>query len=106
MQAVFAAAASDTPLAVARIEASIRTGKGFGHFHHTAYHLAIAYALLSEPEQAVYWLDYAAMDGFPCYPLFEDDPNLANIRDHARFVEFMTKLKHEWLGFQVTVEDL
>ena len=106
MQAVFAAAAGDRPLAAAKIEASIRTGKGFGHFHHAAYHIAIAYALLKESEQAVHWLDFAAMDGFPCYPLFEDDLNLTNIRDDARFVEFMTKLKHQWLDFQVTVEDV
>ncbi len=104
MQAVFAAAAGHGALAEAKIEASIRTGKGFGHFHHTAYHIAIAYALLKESEQAVYWLDFAAIDGFPCYPLFESDPNLSNIRNHACFVEFMTELKHQWLDFQCTVE--
>ena len=101
MQAVIAAAAGDRSSAEAKIEASIKTGKGFGHFHHAAYHIAIAYALLRSPEQAIEWLDFASADGFPCYPLFENDPNLLNIRNHARFVEFMTKLKHQWLDFQL-----
>ena len=29
----------------------------FGHFHHTAYYIASAYALMGEPELSSYWLE-------------------------------------------------
>lgn len=31
---------------------------------------------MNKPEQAIKWLQAAADDGFPCYPLFESDPYL------------------------------
>ncbi len=99
MQAVLAASAGEESVAETKIEVAIRTGKGFGHFHHSAYHIAIAFALMDKPEQAVKWLDFASMDGFPCYPLFETDANLSKLRQDPRFVEFMTKLRHQWVGY-------
>ena len=50
-----------------------------------------AYALMNEREQAIKWLDVTADDGFPCYPLFEKDANLDNLRQDARFVRFLAK---------------
>ena len=55
---------------------AIEKGKGFGHFHHTAYNISCAYALMKKAEPALKWLQAAADDGFPCYPLFENDPYL------------------------------
>lgn len=52
------------------IQRAVEIGKGFGHFHHTAFNIALAYSLLNKPEQAIKWLQVAADDGFPCYPLF------------------------------------
>ena len=51
-----------------KINLAIRRGKGFGHFHHTAYHIACAYALMNKREQAIKWLEATAAEGFPCYP--------------------------------------
>jgi tetratricopeptide (TPR) repeat protein len=78
------------------IQRAIEIGKGFGHFHHTAYDVACAYALMNKPEPAIKWLQNAADDGFPCYPLFENDPNLNNLRKDERFITFMAKLKQQW----------
>jgi hypothetical protein len=100
-EAVLAASANDERRAEAKIHLAIETGKGFGHFHHTAYHVAVAYALLHKTAQAVTWLGAAAMDGFPCYPFFEKDANLDNLRDDTRFVKFMTALKQRWLGYKM-----
>ena len=75
-------------------------GKGFGHFHHTAYNIASAYAALNEPEKAVKWLEAAADDGFPCYTYFEVDPNLENLRAHPRFRELMSGLQKQWKRFK------
>jgi TolB-like protein/DNA-binding winged helix-turn-helix (wHTH) protein/Tfp pilus assembly protein PilF len=99
MQALLAASAGQKSVAEAKIEVAIRTGKGFGHFHHSAYHIAIAFALMNQPSQAVKWLDFASVDGFPCYPLFETDTNLSKLRQDSHFVEFMTKLRQQWVSY-------
>ena len=96
LQAVFAASAGQQRLAEEKIKLAIERGKGFGHFHHTAYHIALAYALMNRPEEAITWLDSAANDGFPCYVLFETDHNLDNLRQQERFKSLMTKWKQQW----------
>jgi len=100
MQAVLAASAGEERKAHERIELAIQTGKGFGHFHHAAYHIAIAFALMNNAEKAVEWLEFAAMDGFPCYPLFQNDRNLDNLRQSVRYINFMAKLNRQWTGYQ------
>lgn len=80
-------------------EAIIRSaeiGKGFGHFHHTAYNIASAYVGLGEFEDAIKWLEATADDGFPCYPYFKIDPNLDSIRAYGPFVRFMSALERQW----------
>ena len=96
VQAVLAASAGQEHRAEDKIKLAVKRGKGFGHFHHTAYHIACAYALMNKPEQAIKWLEVAAEDGFPCYPLFESDTNLDNLRQDARFVTFLAKLRQQW----------
>jgi len=90
-----------------RAEADVRTalvkGKGFVHFHHTAYNIASAYALLRQPSRAVYWLQEAAETGWPCYPYFARDPNLHNIRSDPGFVAFMRELKARWERYGATL---
>jgi len=86
--------------AEATIQRAIEIGKGFGHFHHSAYNIASAYALMKKPDEAVNWLQNAADDGFPCYPYFEIDHNLDNLRQDARFITFMSKLKERWVKYK------
>ena len=78
----------------------MKRGKGFGHFHHTAYNIACAYAVMKKAEEAIRWLHAAADDGFPCYPLFENDPYLDNLRKDPRFIALMAKLKEQWEHYQ------
>ncbi|TMF34599.1 MAG: tetratricopeptide repeat protein [Chloroflexi bacterium] len=90
-----------------RAEEDVRTalvkGKGFVHFHHTAYNIATVYALLRQPARAVYWLRQATETGWPCYPYFARDPNLDNIRNDQGFVEFMNQLKLQWERYRATL---
>jgi TolB-like protein/DNA-binding winged helix-turn-helix (wHTH) protein/Flp pilus assembly protein TadD len=95
-QAVLAASAGQEDIAEEKIKSAVERGKGFGHFHHTAYYIACAYARMNKHDQAVKWLQVAAEDGFPCYRLFESDTNLDNIRQDARFLTFMAKLRQQW----------
>lgn len=82
------------------IARAIALGSGFGHFHHTAYNIAAAYAALGEPDHALQWLESAADDGFPCYPCYERDPNLDGLRRHPRFIDLMSLLHGQWLRFR------
>ena len=95
-QAVLAASAGQERMAEDKIKSAIERGKGFGHFHHTAYNIASAYALMNKPEQAIKWLEVAAEDGFPCYPLFASDANLDTIRQNPKFQSFLSAQKQEW----------
>lgn len=89
--------------AEAAIQRAIDIGQGFGHFHHTAYNVASAYALLNDSDQAVKWLRTAADEGFPCYPLFNSDPNLRSLRTNDAFIAFMVKLKQQWERYAATL---
>jgi len=93
--ALLAASAGDEAKAEAEIRSAIDKGKGFGHFHHTAYDIACAYSLMKKTEPAINWLQAAADDGFPCYPLFERDQFLNHIRKDPRFPALMAKLKQQ-----------
>ncbi|HEX7294688.1 MAG TPA: protein kinase, partial [Pyrinomonadaceae bacterium] len=86
LQAILAASAGQRQVAEDKIQLAISRGKGFGHFHHTAYYIACAYALMNKTDKAMQWLEATANDGFPCYPMFERDANLNNLRGDQRFV--------------------
>ena len=96
LQAVLAASDSQEGQAEEKIALAVKRGKGFGHFHHTAYHIACAYALMNKPDQAIKWLEEAAANGFPCYPLFAKDTNLDNLRQDARFIKFLGEQRQQW----------
>jgi len=85
------------------IARAIEVGKGFGHFHHTAYNIASAYAIMNMPDEAMKWLQNAADDGFPCYSYFEIDPNLDNLRKDPRFVQFMESGKRQMEKFRMSI---
>ena len=95
LQAILAASAGQYGEAEEKIQTAIERGKGFGHFHHTGYQIASAYAIMNRQEQAIKWLESAANDGFPCYVLFENDHNLDNLRQDSRFQGLLAKLKRQ-----------
>jgi len=103
MQALLAADAGDAPLAQRKIQEAIAKGKGYQHFHHVAYAIASAYALLHKREEALHYLQMAAEDGFPCYPLFEHDSNLDHLRNDPGFLNFLTEQKKQWEYFRAHV---
>jgi serine/threonine protein kinase/lipopolysaccharide biosynthesis regulator YciM len=100
IQALLASLAGEENKAEGKIRSAIKKGKGFGHFHHTAYNIACAYSEMKKAEDAIQWLQAAADDGFPCYPLFERDPFLDNLRKDPGFIKLMAKLKEQWERYQ------
>ena len=96
VRAMILAKAGSRAGAEAEIATAIRLGQGFGHFHHTAYDIASAYALMGNHARAMYWLQSAVDDGFPCYPLFASDTQLDSLRSDKDFIAMMQKLKADW----------
>ena len=98
--ALLYADAGQGALAQASIETAIQKGKDFGHFHHAAYAIGSAYAVMHRGDEAVHWLRAAAEDGFPCYPLFEHDSNLDHLRNDPGFLSFLAEQKKQWEYFR------
>jgi tetratricopeptide (TPR) repeat protein len=89
--------------AESEIRLAVQRGEGKSHFHHAQYNIALAYAVLGKRAQALRWLRRSAEEGFPCYPLFKDDPHLASLRDDPEFRTFMEDLRKQWEQYRATL---
>jgi hypothetical protein len=58
---------------------------------------------MNKASAAMEWLQYTAENGFPCYPLFEQDPNLNPLRKDSRFVSLLAKMKKQWEHYKATL---
>jgi len=102
--AVLLAGTSKKKEAEEKIKYAIGHGEGKSHFHHAEHLIASAYALMGDTKAAVEWLQKAADHGLPCYPLFEKDPNLRNIRNDPGYISLMEKLKKQWEIYKSTYD--
>ena len=100
VKAMLFARAGRADAAEAAIEHAIEIGKGYQHFHHTTYNIACAYALLNKHEEAIKWLQTTADEGFPCYPMFENDHNLDSLRGDEKFIAMMQALERQWESYK------
>jgi serine/threonine protein kinase len=100
VEAMIFAAGSQEKEAEERIQAA-QAKRGFGHFHHTEYNIACAYALMNKTNLAVDWFERAVNDGFNCYPMFKNDPNLDRLRNDARFHGIMETERLKWENYRV-----
>jgi len=103
VRAMILAAAGKQREAEAAIQHAIEIGRGYAHFHHTSYNIASAYALMKQPEAALKWLQVTADEGFPCYPMFQRDANLDNLRNDMRFASFMSQQRQQWEYYTATL---
>ena len=101
--AVVLAQARDERGALAQIDTALQKDNGGSHFHHAAYNLAVAYALLGKKQESVAMLERVAREGMPCYPLFAGDPFLAGLRGYPAFDDFLRRMKSQNEAFQQTL---
>ncbi len=95
-RAMLRARRGDRTGALADVAEATREGKGFIHFHHTAYSIGAVYAALGDFAKAQDWIENAANDGFPNYAFFESDVHLDRLRTTPRFRAFLARLRAEW----------
>jgi hypothetical protein len=96
MQALVLATAGERERAEAKIREAASGSRESIHYHHTAYTIGSAYALLGQPDSAMVWLRSAAAGGLACYPLFAADPALDPLRGNAAFMDLLAGLRLEW----------
>jgi serine/threonine-protein kinase len=96
VKAIFLALDGDGQAAEDMIQLALTDGQDLGHFHHVTNDVAVAYAIMNDTTRAMQWLETTAKDGFPCYPWFERDPCLENLRGDVRFETFLSRLKNQW----------
>jgi len=95
-RAVVLATGANREAALAAIRQALRGDTAASHFHHAAYSLAQAFALLGDHDRALEFLRLTAANGMPCYPLFRDDPHLRGLATDPRFVQFMSDLRERF----------
>ena len=82
------------------IRAAETLGASTSHFHHAAFAIATAYAILGDTLQAVSWLERTAHDGMPAYELFANDPTLAPLKGTPKFDALMRRLHDDYDGYR------
>jgi TolB-like protein/DNA-binding winged helix-turn-helix (wHTH) protein/tetratricopeptide (TPR) repeat protein len=95
MKAVLAALDGRAGEVDAIVQELRKIDRRFGHFHHTAYNVGMAYALLNRRTEAIEWLDWSARHGYPCYELFEREPFLDNLRGEPKFAQLLEYTRQE-----------
>ena len=74
---------------------------GLSDTHHAQFAIGCAYALLGKHAAALEWITKAANEGYPSYPRFSTERDLAPLRGHPAFEALLTRLRkdHErWLA--------
>jgi DNA-binding winged helix-turn-helix (wHTH) protein len=77
------------------------TPRSFGHSHHTYYQIAGIHSLLGQTVEAMAWLERSANTGFPCWPFFQIDPALANLRPLPEFQALLKTLEGKFGGIEL-----
>ena len=72
---------------------SEQLGGALSHFHHAAFAIATAHAIMGEKAEAIRWLERTAADGMPAYDLFAGDPTLATLKGTPAFDALMMRLR-------------
>jgi serine/threonine protein kinase/TolB-like protein len=85
---------------VARAIPGADNRSALSHMHHAQFNIGATLALLDKPDDAVRWLTRAAEEGYPSYPKFSSDPNLAKLKGHAAFEALIAQLHKKWERWQ------
>ena len=87
---------ADAEKAMALVLPDAENRSALSHIHHAQFYLGATLAWLGRHEEAVQWLTTAADQGYPSYPRFSTDPNLAPLRGHPGFAALVARLRANW----------
>jgi tetratricopeptide (TPR) repeat protein len=75
---------------------ALASPKSFGHAHHTYYQIACILALIGRRETAFEWLERSVSSGFACWPFFQKDHCLWNLRGLPEFELLVSSLQAKY----------
>lgn len=99
-EALLHAIAGDRRQAAERIAVVTARAGHTNEAHHATYLVAAAHARLGNSDEALRWLRYTFIDGFPCYPLLVRDANLGSLRSNRAFIIFVDESRTRWEGYR------
>jgi len=70
--------------------------RSFGHAHHSYYQFACILAVLERRDAAFEWLQRSVSSGFACWPFFQEDPWLKNLRELPAFEVLVSSLQAKY----------
>ena len=57
--------------------------------------------MLGDIEKAIAWMEKSVDTGFPCWPFFQVDPNLENLRQEPRFQRLIKDLERKYTTIKI-----
>lgn len=96
LQAVLHASVGESDRALQSVNHACTNPRSFGHAHHTHYQIACTFSLLNRPEVALQWLERSVDTGFACWPFFQKDPRLKNLRRLPQFELLVSSLQAKY----------
>jgi TolB-like protein/Tfp pilus assembly protein PilF len=105
VRGLISALRGDAASAREQVRLTAANGTAFGHYHHAQYEVACIHALLGEHAEATRTLSDAAANGYPCLPLFRDDPLLAGLRGNDAYRRLLSRLEREQAGYAQAYQD-
>jgi serine/threonine-protein kinase len=68
---------------------------GLSDTHHAQFSIGCAYALLGHHDKAMEWISKAATEGYPSYPRFSTEPDLAALKGTPSFEALIARLQKD-----------
>lgn len=96
LQGVFYALTGKEEQALDCMARALANPKSFGHAHHTYYQIACILALIGRRETAFEWLERSVSSGFACWPFFQKDRCLQNLRGLPQFELLVSSLQGKY----------
>lgn len=68
---------------------------GLSDTHHAQFSIGCAYAVLGDKDKALEWVTKAANEGYPSYPRFSREPDLATLKGMPGFTGLLERLRKD-----------
>jgi tetratricopeptide (TPR) repeat protein len=101
LQGMLHAARGEEAQSLECVRQALAASHSFGHAHHVYNQIACVYSILGDLDKAMAWLERTADTGNPCWPFFQIDPYLENLRRDDRFHDLVERLDRKYSALTI-----
>ncbi len=76
---------------------------GLSDTHHAQFAIGCAYALLGDRAKSIEWVTKAANEGYPSYPRFSSERDLASLKGQPGFEALVARLRQDYERWRKTL---